>query len=94
MKAAGFAAFARVFLHALAGLHADWSWSCGCSRSLTMTVGNVLALVQSNIKRMLAYSSIAHAGYILVAFTAVRRQGRRTRPAAPRRSSTCSPTPS
>jgi NADH-quinone oxidoreductase subunit N len=70
VKSAGFAAFARVFLYALGGLHADWSILLWVLAVATMTVGNVLALVQRNIKRMLAYSSIAHAGYILVALTA------------------------
>jgi NADH-quinone oxidoreductase subunit N len=70
VKSAGFAAFGRVFLHALAALHADWSQGLWVIAVATMTVGNVLALVQRNIKRMLAYSSIAHAGYILVALTA------------------------
>jgi NADH-quinone oxidoreductase subunit N len=70
VKAAGFAAFTRVFLHTFAALHADWSILLWVIAAATMTVGNVLALVQKNIKRMLAYSSIAHAGYILVALTA------------------------
>jgi NADH-quinone oxidoreductase subunit N len=70
VKTAGFAAFTRVFLHALAGMHADWAALLWVLAAATMTVGNVLALVQRNIKRMLAYSSIAHAGYILVALTA------------------------
>ncbi|MEB2284572.1 MAG: hypothetical protein B6D46_00795 [Polyangiaceae bacterium UTPRO1] len=70
VKAAGFAAFVRVFLHAFAGLHADWGMLLWVMAALTMTVGNVLALVQRNVKRMLAYSSIAHAGYILVALVA------------------------
>jgi len=70
VKAAGFAAFVRVFLHGLAGLHADWSMLLWVVAALTMTVGNVLALAQQNVKRMLAYSSIAHAGYILVALVA------------------------
>ncbi len=70
VKAAGFAAFVRIFLHALDGLHADWSVLLWVVAALTMTVGNVLALVQKSVKRMLAYSSIAHAGYILVALVA------------------------
>ncbi len=75
VKSAGFAAFARVFLHAFAGLHADLSMLLWMLAAATMTVGNVLALAQHNIKRMLAYSSIAHAGYILVALTAGGSEG-------------------
>jgi len=70
VKSAGFAAFVRVFLHAFAGLQADWSMLLWVIAVATMTVGNVLALAQRNMKRMLAYSSIAHAGYLLVALTA------------------------
>jgi NADH-quinone oxidoreductase subunit N len=70
VKSAGFAAFARVFLGTFGALHADLSALMWVIAVATMTVGNVLALAQRNIKRMLAYSSIAHAGYILVALTA------------------------
>jgi len=66
-KAAGFAAFLRVFLYALSPLQTDWVWILWVLAVLTMTLGNVIAIAQKNIKRMLAYSSIAHAGYILVA---------------------------
>lgn len=66
VKAAAFAAFTRVFLHTLAALAVDWTWILWVLAVLTMTVGNLAALVQRNIKRMLAYSSIAHAGYLLV----------------------------
>ena len=82
-KAAGFAAFMRVFLFAFpfvaaagvtrgasAQLHEAWLSSLWLLAVLTMTVGNVVALVQTNVKRMLAYSSIAHAGYALVGFVA------------------------
>ncbi len=69
-KAAGFAAFLRVFLIALPALKAEWTWLVWVLAVLTMTVGNITALYQQNIKRMLAYSSIAHAGYVLVGFTA------------------------
>ena len=48
-----------------------WFWAFWILAALTMFVGNLGALVQSNIKRLLAYSSIAHAGYIVVAFAAV-----------------------
>ncbi len=70
VKAAAFAAFARVFLHTLGSIHAEWQGILWILAALTMTVGNVTALVQNNIKRMLAYSSIAHAGYLLVAMVA------------------------
>jgi NADH-quinone oxidoreductase subunit N len=70
VKAAAFAAFVRVFLHTLAALQADWSGALWVLAVLTMTIGNVTALVQRSIKRMLAYSSIAHAGYLLVGMTA------------------------
>ena len=65
VKAAAFAGIARLFLTALAPLHLDWQKVLWVLAIATMTVGNVLALVQSNVKRMLAYSSIAHAGYLL-----------------------------
>lgn len=67
-KAAAFAAFVRIFMDALPGLHDEWVMLIWILAALTMTVGNIIALVQDNIKRMLAYSSIAHAGYVLVAF--------------------------
>lgn len=66
VKAAAFAAFTRVFLHTLAAMAVDWTWVLWVLAVLTMTVGNLAALMQRNIKRMLAYSSIAHAGYLLV----------------------------
>ncbi len=70
VKAAAFAAFARVFLHTLGAVHAEWQGVVWAVAVLTMTVGNLTALVQTNIKRMLAYSSVAHAGYVLVAMVA------------------------
>jgi NADH-quinone oxidoreductase subunit N len=74
-KAAGFAAFLRVFFIALPAVHQKWFWVLWLSAVLTMTIGNTAAMLQSNIKRMLAYSSIAHAGYILVAFAALSENG-------------------
>lgn len=68
VKAAAFGAFLRVFYTALMPFVSDWSPILWFLAVLTMTVGNLIALVQDNIKRLLAYSSIAHAGYILVAF--------------------------
>ena len=65
-KAAGFAAFGRVFMIALGSIKIEWSAVLIPIAILTMAVGNVVALSQTNIKRMLAYSSIAHAGYMLI----------------------------
>ena len=67
-KAAGFAVLLRIFIYGFAAV-VELTVVFWVLAVLTMTVGNVLALLQDNIKRMLAYSSIAHAGYILVAFT-------------------------
>jgi NADH-quinone oxidoreductase subunit N len=79
-KAAGFVSFVRVFLFAFpiatgvattAGYtHKAWLGALAIMAVLTMTIGNVVAIVQNNVKRMLAYSSIAHAGYALVGFVA------------------------
>lgn len=65
-KAAGFAALGRVLLIAFASLKVQWTGVLIPIAVLTMAVGNVVALSQTNIKRMLAYSSIAHAGYALL----------------------------
>jgi NADH-quinone oxidoreductase subunit N len=70
VKAAAFAAFARVFLQHLPGLEPAWTGVVWILAVLTMSVGNLSALAQRNIKRMLAYSSIAHAGYALVGMVA------------------------
>jgi NADH-quinone oxidoreductase subunit N len=69
-KAATFALLLRIFADVPAATH-FWFWAFWILAVLTMFVGNLGALVQTNVKRMLAYSSIAHAGYILVAFAAV-----------------------
>ena len=69
-KAAAFAILVRVFYSAFGSFSSTWFWAIWGSAVLTMFLGNLSALVQTNIKRMLAYSSIAHAGYILVAFAA------------------------
>ncbi len=68
-KVAAFALLLRI-LAMVTGAGLFWSWALWVSAALTMIVGNLAALAQSNVKRMLAYSSIAHAGYILVAITA------------------------
>ena len=65
-KAAGFAVLVRVFLIALPDFRLDWVAVLSGISMVTMTLGNLVALTQRNIKRMLAYSSIAHAGYILI----------------------------
>ena len=68
VKAAAFGAFLRVFYTALYPFWSEWSGMLWIIAVLTMTLGNITALMQNDIKRMLAYSSIAHAGYILIAF--------------------------
>jgi NADH-quinone oxidoreductase subunit N len=75
VKAAAFAAFVRVFFEAFPVLKLDWTHMLWVISLLTMIVGNLAALVQENIKRMLAYSSIAHAGYILVGMVAATEAG-------------------
>jgi NADH-quinone oxidoreductase subunit N len=75
VKAAAFGAFFRAFFVALPGIAVDWQMMLAIVAVLTMTLGNVAALLQSNIKRMLAYSSIAHAGYILIALVAMGSNG-------------------
>ena len=67
-KIAGFAALLRVFATAFPSISADMTDILWAIAALTMVVGNVIAIAQSDIKRLLAYSSIAHAGYILMAF--------------------------
>ena len=69
-KLGAFALLIRVFGEALAPLSADWLGTFLVLTVLTMTVGNVIALVQVNVKRMLAYSSIAHTGYIMAGLAA------------------------
>jgi NADH-quinone oxidoreductase subunit N len=70
VKAAAFAAFARVFLGALGPMRPDWLPVVAAIAALTMILGTVVGVAQSNVKRMLAYSSIAHAGYLLVGLVA------------------------
>jgi len=71
-KAAAFAAILRVLVGALGPLGADWAAVLAVLAAVTMTGGNIVALVQTNTKRMLAYSSIAHTGYILAAVAAAK----------------------
>lgn len=69
-KVAGFAAMVRVFIDAAGGLAESWAPLLALLALLTMLLGNLMALAQSNLKRLLAYSSIAHAGYLAVGIVA------------------------
>jgi len=69
-KAAAFAVFLRIFMTSFQTIANDWEPLIWISALLSMTIGNFAALTQNNLKRMMAYSAIAHAGYILVAFAA------------------------
>jgi NADH-quinone oxidoreductase subunit N len=69
-KAAAFAALIRLLLSGLRAMQPDWTALLWIVAALTMTVGNVVAIAQSNLKRMLAYSSVAHVGYMLVGLVA------------------------
>jgi NADH-quinone oxidoreductase subunit N len=74
-KAAGFAAFLRVFFSTFHVLRVDWRPLIWALAVLSLVVGSVLAVVQTDVKRMLAYSSISHAGYILVGLQAASTRG-------------------
>jgi NADH-quinone oxidoreductase subunit N len=76
VKAAGFAVFARVFLLAFEPLRAEWMPVLWVLAVCTMILGSVVGVAQTNLKRMLAYSSIAHGGYLLVALAAGGEMGR------------------
>ncbi len=65
-KKAGFAAAIRIIIMGTVALNLDWTFALGILAVMTMTIGNVAAIMQKNLSRMLAYSSIAHAGYILI----------------------------
>src|SRR5678816_1238752 len=67
VKAAAFAAWVRILMHKLSPFDSDWNAPLWLMAIATMTIGNLLALSQPSVKRMLAYSSIAHAGYLLIA---------------------------
>ena len=69
-KAAAFGALLRVLMVALKSAQADWTVLLWAIAAVTMTAGNVVAIAQSNLKRMLAYSSIAHVGYMLIGLVA------------------------
>lgn len=74
-KAAGFAALGRLALYAFGGAQGDWQWLLAALAALTMTVGNLAALRQTNLKRLLAYSGIVQAGYVLVGLSAANELG-------------------
>lgn len=75
IKAGAFAAFIRIFVIALGDFHIYWERIIWWLAALTMIVPNLIALVQDNIKRLLAYSSVAHAGYLLVALVSANESG-------------------
>ena len=74
-KAASFAILIRILYIALPGIHLDWQLVIAAVASLTMIWGNLAALTQDNVKRMLAYSSIGHAGYVLMGVLAYSESG-------------------
>ena len=76
VKAAAFAAFVRVFLSAFEPLHDNWVPVLSALAGLTMILGTVVGVAQTSVKRMLAYSSIAHAGYILLGLIAGTETGK------------------
>jgi NADH-quinone oxidoreductase subunit N len=76
VKAAAFAAFARVFLNALEPFRAEWLPMLSVVAGLTMVIGTVVGVTQNSVKRMLAYSSIAHAGYLLLGLLAANQAGK------------------
>jgi NADH-quinone oxidoreductase subunit N len=74
-KAASFALFARIFMEALSGMRADWAPLLGLVAAITILVGNWAAVTQENSKRLLAYSSISNAGYLLLALISANYYG-------------------
>jgi NADH-quinone oxidoreductase subunit N len=76
IKAAAFAAFVRVFLTALEPLRVEWLPILSAVAGLTMLLGTVVGVAQTSVKRMLAYSAIAHSGYILVGIIAANSAGK------------------
>ena len=76
VKAAAFAAFARVFLSSFEPFSADWAPVIWVLAAATMILGTVVGVAQSNLKRMLAYSSIAHGGYLLAGLVAANQVGK------------------
>jgi NADH-quinone oxidoreductase subunit N len=76
VKAAAFAAFVRVFLSAFSPLQGQWIGIVWAVAAVTMIFGSVVGAVQTNVKRLLAYSSIAHAGYLLTALVSANETGK------------------
>ncbi|MBI2846302.1 MAG: NADH-quinone oxidoreductase subunit N [Chloroflexi bacterium] len=74
-KAAGFAVILRVFYIAFGGMDLDWGMLFAVLSAVSMTIGNIVAIAQSNIKRMLGYSTIAHAGYLMAGLASVSALG-------------------
>jgi NADH-quinone oxidoreductase subunit N len=74
-KAASFAILVRIFYQGMPSLKPEWQWAVAGVAVITMIWGNLAALTQSNVKRMLAYSSIAHAGYVLLGVLAASEEG-------------------
>jgi NADH-quinone oxidoreductase subunit N len=74
-KAAGFAVLTRLFIVVFPDIAYDWASILAVLAAITMTLGNLVALKQSNIKRLLAYSSVAHAGYAMIGVVAVTELG-------------------
>lgn len=74
-KAAGFAVLVRLFVVSFPDLSTSWTAILAVLAAVTMTVGNLLALPQTNIKRLLAFSSVAHAGYVLIGVVALTQLG-------------------
>jgi NADH-quinone oxidoreductase subunit N len=74
-KAAGFAVLVRLFFVAFPGFAPSWTMVVAALAAITMTVGNLLAISQTNVKRLLAYSSIAHAGYAMIGLVAFNQLG-------------------
>jgi NADH-quinone oxidoreductase subunit N len=74
-KAAGFAVVLRIFYEALGPASVDWGMIFAVLAAVTMTIGNIVALAQTNIKRLLGYSSIAHAGYLMIGLAAATSTG-------------------
>jgi NADH-quinone oxidoreductase subunit N len=70
-KVAGFAVLVRFMLAVFPAIELQWTWILAVMATITMTIGNLLALPQKNIKRLLAYSSVAHAGYAMIGLVAL-----------------------
>ncbi len=74
-KAAAFAVVLRVFMEAFGGASADWGGLFAALAAVTMTLGNLVAIAQRNVKRLLGYSAVAHAGYLLIGVAAASQGG-------------------